>query len=244
MERGLSQWQEALPRDPRERLPKQRRDLRPLHGPAQACRGPGQAALVRAPREEERPRGAVSHLEERGGVVHAQGGEVEQGAEGVSEEAVRGRRGARRRLEVDPRVQRHGQEPRRREARRVARRGRGVQGSRDAALRRGAQEGPRRGEGRADGNLEQRAGGGVRPQAQAAQEAGLRAGWVRPAEGEDAGWLTAAWAAVLEGTHRFTKRATEPTFNGEVCRGRHHSCRYRSLLPYPRPHRSYAQALC
>ncbi len=31
MERGLTQRQEALPRDPREGLPKQRRDLRSLH---------------------------------------------------------------------------------------------------------------------------------------------------------------------------------------------------------------------
>ncbi len=46
---SVSRWNEgcrngkklALPRDPREGLPKQRRDLRPLHRPAQARRSPG-----------------------------------------------------------------------------------------------------------------------------------------------------------------------------------------------------------
>lgn len=40
LERGLPQRQATLPGDPRERLPKQRGDLRPLHGSAPSRRGP------------------------------------------------------------------------------------------------------------------------------------------------------------------------------------------------------------
>ena len=63
---------------------------------------------------------------------------------------------------------RDGPRPRRGEARRLARRGRGVRGARDAKLRRGPEEGPRGGEGGVDGGVVQRARGRVRQQTQAA----------------------------------------------------------------------------
>ncbi len=102
----------------------------------------------------------------------------------------------------------------RREARRVARRGRGVRCSGDAELRRRPEEGPGRGEGGADGGVVQRPRGRVREQAQAVETAGLRSGGFRSAAGEDAGRLKTARRVVREGTHRFTKKPTEPTGRG------------------------------
>ena len=64
------------------------------------------------------------------------------------------------------------------------------------AFRRRAWEGPLDGVGRADGEVEQRACGGFRPQAQACEAPGLRPGGLRSAEGEGAGSLTAAYERV------------------------------------------------
>ncbi len=162
LERGLPQPHTSLPRDSGAGLRQRRGDLRPLHRAAPSGRGSREAALVRAPREEGLRGGALSHLQERGGAVHAPRGEAERGAEGVPEEAVRRRRGPRRHASADPGVRRHGQGARRREARRVARRSPGVQGPRDGALRRRSEEGPRCGEGGAHAEMEQRTRGRLR----------------------------------------------------------------------------------
>jgi hypothetical protein len=66
---------------------------------------------------------------------------------------------------------------------------RGVPFDRDARFRLRLEEGPRRGQGGTDARVVQRLRGGLRPQAQVVEEAGLRASGVRTAEGEDAGRL-------------------------------------------------------
>jgi transposase len=128
----LERWGEGcrngkrLYREIRERLRKQRGDLRPIHRPAQARRGGRESALLGAAGEKGLHSRALPDLQERRRFVRAPRGEAHRGAEGVPEEAVRNRRGARRGPEADARLREDGKGPRGREARRLARRGRGV----------------------------------------------------------------------------------------------------------------------
>ncbi len=140
LERGLPQRQASVPRDPGAGLRQQRGDVRPVPRPAPPRRGPRETALLRAAGQEGLRGGALSHPQERGGAVRAPRREAHGGAEGVHTKALRRRRSTRRRAQADPGVFGDGPEPRRREARQVARRSGGVQGLGDGELRRGLKE--------------------------------------------------------------------------------------------------------